>query len=230
MPEQGKKPGGLLANLGFNIIIPTLILTKLSSAEYLGPSMAVVVALAFPIGYGLKDFVQTRKPNFFSILGVISVVLTGGIALLELDPKYIAIKEAAIPGLIGLATLFSVRTRFPLVRTFLYNDQILRTDLVAERLEARGNTEAFERMLANATYLVAASFFLSSVLNYLLAKFILVSPPGTEAFTAELGKMTALSYPVIALPSSLVLFCALFYLMRGIGKLTGGELEDFLNT
>ncbi len=35
-------------------------------------------------------------------LGLISVLLTGGIGLLELDPQWLAIKEAAIPGIIGI--------------------------------------------------------------------------------------------------------------------------------
>src|SRR5690606_18063453 len=134
----------LLANILLNIIIPTLILMKLSGDEHLGTRLAIVVALAFPIIYGLRDFVRTRKINIFSALGVISIVLTGGISLLELDPQYIAIKEAAIPGLIGLATLFSVKTRYPLVKTFLYNDKVLKVDLIAERLQQYNNAEPFE--------------------------------------------------------------------------------------
>lgn len=225
-----KKPG-LLANLGFNILIPTLILTKLSSDEYLGPAWAVVVALAFPVVYGVRDYLQSHKPNPFSLLGVVSVLLTGGMSLLQLDPQYIAIKEAAIPGLIGVATLFSMRTRYPLVRTFLYNEQVLKVDKVAEALAQHNATEQFERRLRIASYLVAASFFLSSVLNYVLAKIILVSPPGTPAFTEELGRMTALSFPVIALPSMVVLTCALIYLLQGIQKLTHLKLDDvFQNT
>lgn len=220
-----KKPG-VLANLGFNIVIPTLILTKLSSDEYLGPVYAIVVALAFPVAYGLRDYLQSHKPNFFSLLGVISVLLTGGMSLLQLDPEYIAIKEATIPGLIGLATLISMYTRYPLVRTFLYNDQVLKVDKVAEALEQHNATRQFERRLNIASYLVAGSFFLSAVLNYVLAKVVLVSPPGTAAYTEELGRMTALSFPVIALPSTLVLTCALIYLLQGIQKLTHLKLDD----
>ena len=49
--QSAKKPhGSLLANIAFNLIIPTLILTKLGKEEYLGPSWAIVVALAYPIG------------------------------------------------------------------------------------------------------------------------------------------------------------------------------------
>ena len=226
--NKQQKPN-MLANIGFNIIIPTLIMTKASSEEYLGPVWAIVVALAFPVIYGLKEYLSTHKPNLFSALGVFSVLMTGGISLLELDPQYIAIKEAAIPAIFGLATLYSMRTRYPLVRTFLYNDQVLQINKVKEALESNNNSAAFDQKLNNASYMVAGSFFLSSVLNYVLAKWILVSEPGTVAFTEELGKMTALSFPVIAVPSTLVLMAALFYLLRHITKLTHLKAEDIFN-
>lgn len=228
MPNQARrqKHGGLLANLGFNIIIPTLILTKLSGDDALGPAWAIVVALSFPVGYGVRDYLQTREPNFFSLLGIISVILTGGMSLLELPPRYIAIKEAAIPGLIGIATLVSVYTRYPLVRLFLLNEQVLHVDKVYEALEQHGNQQRFQTQMKRATIMVAASFFLSSVLNFILAETLLVSEPGTPAFAEELGRMTALSFPVIALPSMIVLMAALWYLLRGIQRLTHLKLED----
>lgn len=218
-----------LINVLLNIVIPTLILTKLSGEQHLGTQLAVVVALAFPLGYGLRDFIRNRKINIFSALGFVSILLTGGISLLQLDPQYIAIKEAAIPGLIGLATLLSVKTRYPLVKTFLYNDAILKVDKVALALKSYGTEIQFEKTLRNASYLVAGSFFLSSILNYILAKVLLVSAPGTEAFNAELGKMTALSFPVIALPVMCVMVGAMFYLFRNIHRLTHLTLEEIVN-
>ena len=71
-------------------------------------------------------------------------------------------------------------------------------------------------------------FFLSSFLNYVLAKWIIVSPAGTAAFNEELGKMTALSFPVISVPATIVMMAALFYLFRSIKKLTGLGLEDVM--
>ena len=204
-------------------------MTKLSGEAYLGPAWSIVVALIFPIGFGLWDLKQSGKVNAFSILGIVSVLLTGGISLLELDPKYIAIKEAAIPGFLGLATLLSLKTKYPLVRTFLYNDQIIKVDVVNHALDEFGNHIAFESVLKNATYLLASSFALSSVLNYVLAKWIVVSAPGTAAFNEELGKMTALSYPVIALPAMAIMIFTLFYLFSNIKKLTHLNLEDIMH-
>ena len=226
--KEKPRKESMLANIMLNIVIPTLILTKGSKEEYLGPTLGIIVALAFPIGYGIYDYVKTRKINIFSAIGVVSVILTGGISLMKLPPEYMAIKEASIPGLLGLATLVSVYTRYPLVRTFLYNDKIMQVNKVHEALERFNNTQAFERTLNNASYLLAGSFFLSSALNYILAKMVLVSPPGTEEYNAELGTMTALSFPVITVPSMLVLIAAMFYLFRSITRLTHMHWEEIM--
>jgi hypothetical protein len=252
-PSQSAKPQkreSMLANLLLNIIIPTLILMKGSESAWLlgqlqsldlqlgtalaafydlhGVKLAVIVALAFPIIYGIVDFKRAQKINMFSALGVFSILLTGGISLLELDPKYIAIKEAAIPGILGLVTVLSLRTKYPLVNTFLYNDKILKINAIERALNENGKQNEFARSLNVASYLVAASFFLSSFLNYALAKWIVVSPAGTAAFNEELGKMTALSFPVISIPATIVMMVALFYLFKSIKTLTGLSFEDVM--
>jgi hypothetical protein len=48
------------------------------------------------------------------------------------------------------------------------------------------------------------------------------------AWNEQLGKMTALSFPVIAVPATLVLVADMFYLFRGITRLTGMSVEDIL--
>jgi hypothetical protein len=219
-----------LLSLGVNIAIPAVILMKLSGEETLGPVGGLLLALAFPLGYGVWDFHRRREWNFISVLGFISVLLTGGIGLLQLDPKWIAVKEAAVPGVIGLAVLFSLYTRYPIVRTFLYNDKIIRVAEVDAALAERGNHAAFERTLVRASWMLAASFFLSSLLNFVLAKLIVQSPPGTTAFNEELGRMTALSYPVIVIPSMVIMIITMWYLFSRIRGLTGMDLEQILKT
>lgn len=229
MHQKTEKKENVFLNLILNIVLPTFVLIKLSGDEYLGTTMGVVVALSFPIGYGIYDFFRVKKVNIFSALGVVSVLLTGGISLLQLDPKYIAIKEAAIPGILGLVTLLSVRTKYPIVKLVLYNEKVMHVDRIASELAKRNEQKSFERVLFNASTFVACSFFLSSFLNYALAKYIVVSAPGTEEFNAELGKMTALSFPVITIPSMIVLFGSLYYLFHNIGRLTGLSMEHIFN-
>ena len=94
-----------MVDLLVSIIIPSAILMKLSGQDDLGASGALIVALAFPLSWGLFELFKYKKFNFIALLGLISVLLTGGIGLLQLDPQWLAIKEAAIPGLIGIAVL-----------------------------------------------------------------------------------------------------------------------------
>lgn len=216
-------------NLGLNILIPSLILMKLSGEDHLGPVNGLLIALTFPIIYGLWDFYDRKKVNFLSILGLISILLTGVFTLIKLPPHWIAVKEASIPALIGTAILASLKTEFPLVKKLLFNENIMNVDLVHEKLKANESESKFERLLVQTSYLLSSSFFLSSALNYGLAKYLLVSEPGTQAFNEELGQMTALSWPVIVLPSMVIMFLALFKLLKGIKKLTGLELEQVLH-
>lgn len=227
--QPAAKKESFFANLLMNIVIPTLILTKLSNDEYLGPTWGLIIALAFPICYGLRDFAINKKLNIFSALGVISVLLTGGLSLLKLPPEYFAIKEAAIPGLLGIITLISIKTRYPIVKVFIYNDKVLKIDKVNAALAQYNTQKQFDRTLINASMLIAGSFFLSSVLNYVLAKLILVSPGGTAEFNAELGEMTAWSYLVIALPMMIIMMGTLFYVFRSIRLLTHLTLEEVIN-
>lgn len=226
--EGPPKQENMLLNLAINVVVPTLILTRLSGEQYLGTTWGIVVALLFPIGYGLSDFYRRRKINFFSGLGVFSIFMTGGISLLGLDPKYLAIKEAAIPAIFGIVTLLSLKTRFPLVRTLLFNDSIIDLHKVESALRENNSTAVFEQRLVTASWIIAGSFLLSSTLNYLLAIFIVTSQPGSVEYNAQLGKMTALSFPVIAVPATVIMVVALIYLFRSITHLTGIPFEAIM--
>ena len=75
---------------------------------------------------------------------------------------------------------------------------------------------------------MAFSFLVSAILNFGLARYIVKSQPGTEEFAAELGKMTGLSFIVIAIPSMVVLGGSLWYLIKGIEKLTNLSIDDIV--
>ena len=232
MPEANApaRKENLLLNLVFNLAIPTLVLSKLSGEARLGPALALVVALAFPLGYGVWDFVQRRKTNLISVIGFVSVLLTGGLGLLKVDGFWFAIKEAAVPLVIAIVVLASMKSKRPLVRSLVYNEQIIDVDRVHERLVERNAVHAFDALLARASYGLAASFLLSAALNFGLARYLLRSPSGTEAFNGELAKMNALSLPVIAVPSLLVTMFVLWRLIAGIEKLTDLKLEDIFHS
>ncbi|ELE2039567.1 MFS transporter [Vibrio vulnificus] len=230
MSNTTAKKSNPLVEILFNVFVPSFILMKFSGEEHLGTALALVVALLFPIVYGGMDLIRNKKFNFISALGFVSVLLTGGIGLLELDTKWLALKEALIPGLIGLAVFGSTFTRYPLMQKMVLNDTVLNLDLITQRLKERGKTDAFERCLMSSNYLFASTFAFSSVMNYFLATWIVTSPAGTVEFNEELGKLTLYSYPMIAIPSMLMMFGIFYYVWRQIRSMTSLETEQIFHT
>lgn len=214
--------------IAVTLLVPSLILMQLSKPEHLGPAGALVLALALPIGWGLRELSGGRAFGLFAGLGVVSLLLTGGIGLLELDPRWLAVKEAAVPAVLGLVVAGSAFTRRPLVRVLLYTPLLLDTERIDAALAERGKLTAFDAHLRAATWMLAGSFAFSAVMNYVLATWIVTSPAGTAAFNEELGRLTLLSYPMIALPSTLMLFAVLYYLSGGVKRLAGLGLGDML--
>ena len=76
-PAPRTKPENTLLNLTCNLVVPTIVLMKFSTDAWLGPLWGLLVALVFPIGYGIYDLITRRKTNYLSILGLVSVLLSG---------------------------------------------------------------------------------------------------------------------------------------------------------
>jgi len=224
------KRENIWVNLILNVVLPSLLLTKGGDWFPFAPTVILVAALAMPLLYGVYDYVTRTKVNLFSIIGFVSVLITGAVGLIDNVPtRWIAIKEAAVPLLFGLAILASSHTKKPLIRSLLFSPEMFDVDLIETSLDEKGTREQFENVIRSCTAWVVGSFLLSAVLNYLLADWLVNSDSGTPAFNKEIGKMTALSWPVIALPTTLVMMVALFKLMRGIESATGHELDDVLH-
>jgi hypothetical protein len=186
----------------------------------------LVVALSFPVIYGLYDFAARKKTNSLSVLGFISVLLSGGLGLLKADGFWFAVKDAAVPALIGISVLISLRTKTPLMRELLYNDQILDVSRVEAALAERGQRPAFEGLIRMASIWLALAFLVSAVINFMLARHVLKSPPATAAFNAELGRMHLLVWPVIVIPSMVVMMLVFWQLISGLRRLTGLTTDE----
>lgn len=87
-----------------------------------------------------------------------------------------------------------------------------------------------ERLLRQATGLLALSFFFSAVLNYIVASAFIKTEPSVDAaqFNAEVGAMTGWSYLIIAVPSMILLFGIMYWVVRGIKRHSGLSFEEAL--
>jgi intracellular septation protein A len=224
--QQKQKQRQLYLNMFVNIIIPSVILIKFSGDEYLGKVYGLATALAFPIIYGLYDLYKSTKVNWFSIIGLISILFTGGISFFELDRTWMIIKETAIPLIMGIVVLASHFTKFPLVKKLL--QEVIDMEKIREVLAQKGTVDRFEKKLNYSSYMMTSTFFVSAILNYALAEYVLIGQPGSKEFNESLGKMTALSFPVIMVPMMLMTAFIFYYLLHDITKDTELEWEQIL--
>ena len=236
MTGNNKKQQNQFSSIIFNIILPVLVLGKLSPRlGENGPLIALFIALAFPIGYGVYDYWQEKNKNMISVLGVINILFTGGLALFKLEGFWFAVKEAAFPMLIGIGVFWSAYTSKPLIKLFIFNDAIVNLQLIQKKLQDQGVENEFFNHLKKLTKVLAISFFLSAILNYVLAIKIFTVIPAelseiqrANLLNEQIAEMTWKSFFVIALPSTLLLFGILYYLIKGIKKYTGLEMKEIL--
>ena len=229
MSAPSPKRENLLLNLACNLAIPTFVLMQLSKDKWLGPQWGMIVALIFPLGYGIYDLVQRKKTNIFSVIGVLSVLLTGTLNQMQADGFWFAVKEAAIPtALWRRRAVLDAHETPARPRVALERPNHRHRDGSKLRSTERDRRGDLDQLLNRASYGLAFSFLLSAILNFGLARYLLKSPPGTPEFNAELGKMNGLSLPVIMLPTMVVTMVVLWKLMSGLTQITGLELDDIV--
>ena len=133
-----------------------------------------------------------------------------------------------MPSVLALFVLSTLRTKAPFVHRVLYTEKLLHVSRIERRLEERGSRGALDALLVRTTLILALSFVLSAILNFGLAVTLLKSPVESVEFNQEFGKMTALSWPVIVLPSTAVMIFALYHMANGLRSLTGLAWKEVL--
>lgn len=218
-------------NFGCNLILPFLILTK--GGKYLPSipaSVILIIALSFPIGYFVYDYKARKKSNVISIIGMLSVLLTGGIGLLKLSATVFAIKETATPLIIGLFTLFSAFTKRPLIKEFLLNPGFIYVEKIEGALNSQEKREAFEKLIVKCTWIFSSTFVIAATVNYFVTRAIVTADPkiNEQLFNEQIGKQTLITLIIIAimqLPAGIITMVKLY---GGIEKLTRMDLEAIM--
>ena len=224
-------------NLGFNIILPVLILNKAEKFVSIENSaiFILILALAFPFLYGLKYLIQNKKINWLSIIGLASILLTGGLALLKLEGIYFAIKEAGIPFLLALIFVMSIFFKKPLAAVLIFKSSLFSKNLIQNQLKINKNEKKFERLMIHSTLLLSASFILSAILNFVIAMSVFkeIDPQITESakellINKQVADMTWMGYVFIALPLTFVTAFLFWWILKQLKLLTGLTLEELI--
>lgn len=222
-----------------NIFIPVMILKKgeLWFDGYnhhlnldLQP-FSFLIALLFPFIYFIYDLLNRKNINFISILGFVNVLLTGGIGVFGskygLTRSAFILKEGLMPIIIG-----SFLFLFSKYKKSSFNSIILNRALFdIEKIKVHAPREspyALDSLTKKAGYYFIAGFFISSIIQFILASIIVTSNPGDSGFNEQVSTMTWVSYFAVLVPTIIIVGKGYFDLIKGIEKKTGLKKEEFL--
>ncbi len=230
-----KKENPLLS-LGFNIILPVFILNQGQNffpAET-APLYALIIALAFPFGYGLKDLIIRKKLNAISSIGLVSIALTGGLALFQFQGIYFAIKEASIPLILAFVAWASIFFKKPLASLLIFKSSLFDTALIKSRLKAHNREKDFRQVMNISTWALGGSFVLSAILNFVIAFFVFAEKPfmgedqKRQMINEQVADMTWMGYVFIALPLTFITGFLLLWILKRLKNLTGLSLNELI--
>lgn len=229
-PNHTKTPPNPLLEIILTIALPSLALDQLSKPTSVGPFWALIVSLLFPIGFGLWCFYKKMGWNLFSILGFITILLSGGLGLLKLDAFWFAVKESAIPVIIALAFPISHRWGKPIINALLLQPQLINLPTLNQALASGNRRQLFNRALFRASLGMGLGLLGSAIANFFLALHLLHDKePGSEAFVKNIGTLTWMGFIVIGIPLLVVMIIVFISLLRSVERITGLERSDLLN-
>jgi hypothetical protein len=202
-----------------NIFLPVVILLTLSSEDRLGPLPALLLAVGIPAAWGILELWRTRKINASSIMGVVSVLLTGVIGVFELDTDLFAWKEAAIPVGFAAILLVSNRMQFPVVK--LLFDMVQRRDKVEAAVQEQGQQVAYRAHIERSGTIWAGIMLLSGVLKFMLSSLVMTAEAGTQEFNKQLATYELVQIPTTMLLTMVLILSLIYFIAKGTGLIIG---------
>lgn len=206
------------------LLVPTAVFTF--GSRWLSPTGVLLAGLAPALAVAIGGMVREGRPSALSLLALASVLVTGGIGLLQLDPAWFALKEMLVPAAIGAVLAGTGLTGAPAIGVLL--GQVLDKARLADALAAPGAAAGYARAVRAATFGLGGITAASGVVSATLAWVMVHSPPGTEAFTTELGRYTGWSVIVVTVPTLAANFALLRWALGAIEAAVQRPLDELL--
>jgi hypothetical protein len=131
--------------------------------------------------------------------------------------------------------LGSAFTRNPLFNFFIESSGAFAMAQIEKRLNELNQDPAYRKLLRRCTLYFSATFFLSALLNFILALevFAEIPPNLTEderasLLNGQIADMTWRGYLVIALPLMILTASLFYYCLRQLAKMTDLSLDELL--
>ena len=222
--SKKKSQKSALPQILITFIIPIIILTKYSGESQLGPTKALLLALAFPIVYEIYSIRSRKKLSILSLVAIGGIIVTGAISLLGLSEEWLALRRAVPYFVVSVAVLVSIWIKRPLLNMLL--PHILDMEKVAGAAKQQRTETQLKKTILNAGYMVAGLFFVITVVTYILTHVVIVSPTDTAGFNEEYARLRLVSLIAITVPMIIGIGGIIAYLVIRIEKLTCLKSEE----
>lgn len=223
-----KQPNTLL-DLLFTVALPWAVLEYASPATSLGPFWALVVASLLPAGFGIYCWLTHSGLNFLSIFGLVAIIVTGGLGLLQLNAFWFGIKEFSVPLLLGIAFPLSHRWGKPLIAAMLFQPHLINAKAVQASLDTADKQSAYDRLLYRTSLSMGAMMVLAGVANFVLALWLIGDKaPGSEAYVQAIGTLNGGGSILLTALLLIAMMVLMMRFMRAMQHLTGLERADMM--
>lgn len=210
--------------LGITVGAPTVVLWTLT--DRIGAAPALVLALAFPLVWIVVGIVRNRKLDKLALLALVGIGITGGVGLLQLDARWVALKELLIPGMFAAIFLGSAAIGSPAIGGVI--GELLDRDATDAALAAKGTRPAWDGAIRRCTVEVGLVMLASGVANAALAWWMLDAAPGTPEFNTDLGRLNTVGFLCVNLPTIALAILPMQRLLTRLEGFTGRPLEELM--
>jgi hypothetical protein len=209
---------------------PSLVLDELSSPSSLGPFGALLVSMIFPVGFGVWCWRKKMGWNIFSTIGLITILLSGGLGLLNLNAFWVSAKDALLGVAIGAAFPLSHFWGRPLMHAMFLQPHLVQVERLEAALELRGSRREFDREMFKGAWMIGLGMIGAAVLNYYLDMYLLRGKaPGSEAYVKGLSTINWLSLVVLGVPLMIVMLGVFVWLLRRMQEISGLRREELMH-
>ena len=135
---------------------------------------------------------------------------------------------------LGAAVVVSRSAGTPLLNMFIYTPELFDVRRIEQTVAANGEERAYQKLLANSSWILAGTLVASSIGNFFLSLSFMssvIQQPEAEqqvAYNAAIGSITWWGFLIIGIPILAALVFIMTRLIKRLGRLTGLSRDELL--
>ena len=186
--------------------------------------------MLFPVGFGVWCWRKKLGWNVFSTIGLVTILLSGGLGLLNLNAFWFSVKDVAMSVAIGAAFPLSHYWGRPLINAMFLQPHLMQMARLEAALEVGERRREFNREMFKGSWMIGLGMVGSAVVNFYLDMYLLRGKePGSVAFVKGISTINWVSTIVLGVPLMVVMLAVFVWLLRRMQQITGLRKDELMH-